>query len=63
MDTTSSTACHRLGNAWAIGGGSGHGFKVGPALGELTARLVFEDQEADVLFQLDRFKTNAPREP
>src|SRR5205807_1338381 len=27
-------------NAWLVGGGSGHGFKHGPALGELVARLV-----------------------
>jgi glycine/D-amino acid oxidase-like deaminating enzyme len=44
-----------LGNAWAIGGGSGHGFKMGPALGELVAKLVLEDQRADPFFRLDRF--------
>src|SRR5258706_386975 len=27
-------------NAWIVGGGSGHGFKHGPAVGELVARLV-----------------------
>lgn len=27
-------------NAWIVGGGSGHGFKHGPAVGELAARLV-----------------------
>jgi glycine/D-amino acid oxidase-like deaminating enzyme len=26
-------------NAWIVGGGSGHGFKHGPAVGELAARL------------------------
>lgn len=42
-------------NAWVIGGGSGHGFKVGPALGELVARLVVEDRPADPFFRLERF--------
>lgn len=27
-------------NVWVVGGGSGHGFKHGPAVGELAARLV-----------------------
>ena len=50
-----------LGNAWAIGGGSGHGFKMGPALGELTAQLVLEDQKADPFFRLERFSTRSRR--
>lgn len=29
-------------NAWLLGGGSGHGFKMGPALGELVAGLVLD---------------------
>jgi len=29
-----------LENVWIVGGGSGHGFKHGPAVGEYTARLV-----------------------
>ena len=41
-------------NAWVIGGGSGHGFKVGPALGELVAPLVLEDSEPPPFFSLDR---------
>lgn len=45
-----------LRNAWAIGGGSGHGFKVGPALGEMTAQLILEDKQADRLFRFDRFR-------
>ncbi|HUE87253.1 MAG TPA: FAD-dependent oxidoreductase [Vicinamibacterales bacterium] len=45
-----------LGNAWAIGGGSGHGFKVGPALGEMTAGLILDDKQADRLFRFDRFR-------
>ncbi|HXF94539.1 MAG TPA: FAD-dependent oxidoreductase, partial [Gemmatimonadales bacterium] len=41
-------------NAWLVGGGSGHGFKFGPALGELIAGLVLEDGEPDPVFRLSR---------
>jgi sarcosine oxidase len=44
-------------NVWLVGGGSGHGFKHGPALGEMVAGLVMENREADPLFRLARFKT------
>jgi len=30
----------QYGNVWLAGGGSGHGFKLGPALGEVLARCV-----------------------
>ncbi len=43
------------GNVWLVGGGSGHGFKHGPALGEMVARLVLTDAAADAQFQLSRF--------
>jgi glycine/D-amino acid oxidase-like deaminating enzyme len=42
-------------NVWLVGGGSGHGFKHGPALGEMLAGLVLEHQDADPLFRLERF--------
>ena len=42
-------------NVWLLGGGSGHGFKFGPALGEMVADLVLGDGEADALFRLNRF--------
>jgi monomeric sarcosine oxidase len=42
-------------NAWIVGGGSGHGFKHGPAVGELVARLVLTDAAADAQFKLSRF--------
>lgn len=42
-------------NAWLVGGGSGHGFKHGPALGELVARLVLGDGTPDRQFRLSRF--------
>jgi len=43
-------------NAWLVGGGSGHGFKHGPALGELVARLVLSNGTPDPQFRLSRFK-------
>ncbi len=49
----------RAGNAWLVGGGSGHGFKHGPALGELVARLVLENGSPDPVFQLARFNPGA----
>jgi glycine/D-amino acid oxidase-like deaminating enzyme len=45
-------------NVWIIGGGSGHGFKHGPALGEMVAKLVLKDETADPLFRLTRFDGN-----
>ena len=42
-------------NVWILGGGSGHGFKHGPALGELVARLVLKDESADAVYRLARF--------
>ena len=42
-------------NVWIVGGGSGHGFKHGPALGEMVAELVMEEKDPDPLFRLNRF--------
>ena len=42
-------------NVWLLGGGSGHGFKHGPALGELVAELILERKDADARFRLGRF--------
>jgi glycine/D-amino acid oxidase-like deaminating enzyme len=39
-------------NAWIVGGGSGHGFKMGPALGEYLTRLVLEEGEPEPEFRL-----------
>ncbi|HYK82570.1 MAG TPA: FAD-dependent oxidoreductase [Gemmatimonadales bacterium] len=41
-------------NAWLVGGGSGHGFKHGPAVGELVARLVLTGEVPDPQFRLAR---------
>jgi sarcosine oxidase len=39
-------------NIWIAGGGSGHGFKHGPAVGELTARMVLDGESPDARFAL-----------
>lgn len=42
-------------NIWLAGGGSGHGFKMGPAVGEHVARLVLGAAEPEPKFSLRRF--------
>lgn len=42
-------------NVWIVGGGSGHGFKHGPALGEMVAKLVLKEETADPQYRLARF--------
>jgi sarcosine oxidase len=41
-----------LENVWLVGGGSGHGFKHGPALGEYVAKKVTEGGEVEPIFTL-----------
>ena len=48
-------------NVWIVGGGSGHGFKHGPALGEMVAKLVLKDETADPLYRLTRFAANSAK--
>ena len=43
-------------NIWLAGGGSGHGFKMGPAIGELVTRLVLGTAEPEARFSLSRFE-------
>jgi glycine/D-amino acid oxidase-like deaminating enzyme len=42
-------------DVWIAGGGSGHGYKMGPALGEMLSRLIREEGSPDPLFALARF--------
>jgi len=42
-------------NVWIVGGGSGHGFKHGPAVGEIVSRLVMQGGSAEPVFRLSRF--------
>jgi sarcosine oxidase len=46
----------RLENVWLVGGGSGHGFKMGPALGEHVASLVLGRARTHPLFAWSRLQ-------
>jgi glycine/D-amino acid oxidase-like deaminating enzyme len=48
----------RMDNVWFLGGGSGHGFKHGPALGEIVTKLILKGGEADALWRLSRFSSD-----
>jgi glycine/D-amino acid oxidase-like deaminating enzyme len=50
----------RMENVWLVGGGSGHGFKHGPAIGEKMAELVLKDGEGDRAWGLVRFSADKP---
>jgi sarcosine oxidase len=41
-----------MGNVWFVGGGSGHGFKHGPALGEYVTRQLIDKTPAEPRFSL-----------
>lgn len=41
-------------NVWLAGGGSGHGFKLSPAVGELTASAILDGGEVPAMFRLGR---------
>jgi sarcosine oxidase len=42
-------------SVWILGGGSGHGFKHGPAVGEMMAGLVLGKRDPNPIWRLDRF--------
>jgi len=48
-------------NVWIVGGGSGHGFKMGPALGEYVARIVLDSATPDDQFSYRRFAAGRER--
>src|SRR5688572_12871728 len=50
-----------LDNVWLVGGGSGHGFKMGPALGEHVASLVQGRTAGHPLFAYGRLRPRARR--
>ncbi len=41
---------------WLVGGGSGHGFKLGAAVGERVAAAVLGKREPDAMFRVARFR-------
>lgn len=48
-------------NVWIAGGGSGHGFKMAPAVGERVADLVLGKREVDPYFGFARFAGSSGR--
>jgi glycine/D-amino acid oxidase-like deaminating enzyme len=52
----------RTDNVWILGGGSGHGFKHGPAVGEMMAELVLDDGEAGNVWRLSRFQNRSTKQ-
>ena len=51
-----------FGNVWLVGGGSGHGFKHGPAVGEYVAARVQDGKPVDPHFSLATKGTQFKRE-
>ena len=49
-----------LDNVWLVGGGSGHGYKMGPALGEHAAAVVQGRAAVEPLFAYGRLKPRPP---
>lgn len=43
-------------NVWLLGGGSGHGFKLAPAVGDLAASAILEGKAIPAMFRLARLK-------
>ncbi len=43
-------------NVWLVGGGSGHGFKHGPAVGEMMGDLILRDRDSPAVWRLERFE-------
>jgi sarcosine oxidase len=50
-----------LSNVWLVGGGSGHGFKHGPAVGEYVAGQILDGEKAEQRFSLARKETSQKR--
>ena len=48
-------------SVWFVGGGSGHGFKHGPALGEMMAKLILNDREPDAFWRISARRTAEKR--
>jgi glycine/D-amino acid oxidase-like deaminating enzyme len=46
-------------NVWLVGGGSGHGFKLSPAVGEMTAQRILSGKDVPKLFRLERLRDAA----
>jgi len=51
-----------LTNVWLVGGGSGHGFKHGPAVGEYLSALILNNAAAEPRFSLSSKQRKQARE-
>jgi sarcosine oxidase len=49
-------------NVWLLGGGSGHGFKLSPAVGEIAAEAIVSGKDVPTMFRLDRLHDEKARE-
>ena len=47
----------QLDNVWFVGGGSGHGFKHGPAVGEYVASRLLDNAKSEPRFSLANKET------
>lgn len=47
-------------NVWFAGGGSGHGFKLSPAVGEMVAQKVLSGKDVPALFRLNPARAKKP---
>jgi len=43
-------------NVWMLGGGSGHGFKLSPAVGEMVSAAILSEKPVPKLFRLERLR-------
>jgi glycine/D-amino acid oxidase-like deaminating enzyme len=50
-----------FGNVWIAGGGSGHGFKLGPSVGEYVAERVLRGDAPDPRFAIATHQRGARR--
>ena len=48
-------------NVWLVGGGSGHGFKLSPAVGEMVASAILSGKDIPKIFSLERLRAVKPR--
>ncbi len=46
----------QAGNLWIVGGGSGHGYKHGPAVGEIVSQAILDGKPPDPMFSLKRLQ-------
>ena len=46
----------QAGNVWLVGGGSGHGFKLSPAVGEIVAQQILAGKDVPKMFRLERLR-------